>query len=108
MIYNRDMCREPMQWTDGPNAGFSSALKTWLPVHPDYKTRNVEVRNLVTKPLLRLINSLTYQFWVFFLLTLSNFNSLQFKFTGSTSQSFLRNLEYRPTASILGVSVLQN
>src|SRR6218665_175175 len=80
MIYNRDMCREPMQWTDGPNAGFSSALKTWLPVHPDYKTRNVEVRNLVTKPLLRLINLLTYQFWLLFLLTLSNFNSLQFKF----------------------------
>lgn len=41
--YGRDPCRSPMQWSDDVNAGFSSALQTWLPVHPDYKTRNVKV-----------------------------------------------------------------
>ncbi len=36
----RDGCRAPMQWDAGTNAGFSS-FKPWLPVHPDYMTRNV-------------------------------------------------------------------
>ena len=36
----RDGCRSPMQWSDAPQAGFSSA-KPWLPVHPNYLERNV-------------------------------------------------------------------
>ena len=41
--YSRDPCRGPMQWNREKNAGFSSADKTWLPVHPGYKTLNVQV-----------------------------------------------------------------
>jgi alpha-glucosidase len=41
----RDGERSPMQWTAGPQAGFSSAEITWLPVAPDYKTRNVAVES---------------------------------------------------------------
>lgn len=37
----RDGERTPMQWNDGPNAGFSKASKTWLPVGDDYQTLNV-------------------------------------------------------------------
>jgi alpha-glucosidase len=38
----RDGCRAPMQWSAAPNAGFSPlGVETWLPVHPDFKTRNV-------------------------------------------------------------------
>ena len=36
----RDGERTPMQWTDAPNAGFSTA-KPWLPVPDSYKTHNV-------------------------------------------------------------------
>jgi len=38
----RDGERTPMQWNDGPDAGFSPAgVKTWLPIPPSYSTVNV-------------------------------------------------------------------
>ena len=37
----RDGERTPMQWTDGPQAGFSTNANTWLPIPPNYKTINV-------------------------------------------------------------------
>lgn len=37
----RDGCRAPMQWSSGPQAGFTGGTP-WLPVHPDYLWRNVE------------------------------------------------------------------
>jgi alpha-glucosidase len=38
----RDGERTPMQWTPGPQAGFSSDPHTWLPIPPSYKSINVE------------------------------------------------------------------
>jgi alpha-glucosidase len=38
----RDGQRTPMQWTPGPQAGFSSDPHTWLPIPPSYKSINVE------------------------------------------------------------------
>ena len=36
--FGRDKCRTPMQWTAGPNAGFSPAgVATWLPLNADYR-----------------------------------------------------------------------
>ena len=38
----RDGERTPMQWNDGPDAGFSpSGVKTWLPIPPSYEQINV-------------------------------------------------------------------
>jgi alpha-glucosidase len=40
----RDGERTPMQWNDGPNAGFAKdGVKTWLPIPPSYKTVNVQI-----------------------------------------------------------------
>jgi alpha-glucosidase len=42
----RDGERTPMQWTDGPNAGFTGpAVKPWLPIPPSYKTVNVQAES---------------------------------------------------------------
>jgi len=41
----RDGERTPMQWTPGPQAGFSTNPHTWLPIPPNYKTINVEVES---------------------------------------------------------------
>ncbi len=40
-LKGRDGERTPMQWTPGPNAGFST-VASWLPVPPSAQTRNVE------------------------------------------------------------------
>ncbi|XP_072292670.1 amino acid transporter heavy chain SLC3A1 [Eucyclogobius newberryi] len=42
---SRDPQRSPMQWSNDTNAGFNfQSNLTWLPVHPDYKTVNVEAQ----------------------------------------------------------------
>ncbi len=41
----RDGERTPMQWTPGPEAGFTTSTHPWLPVAPDYKTVNVQVES---------------------------------------------------------------
>jgi alpha-glucosidase len=41
----RDGERTPMQWTPGPQAGFSTNPHTWLPIPPSYKRTNVEVES---------------------------------------------------------------
>jgi alpha-glucosidase len=43
LYVNRDGCRTPMQWTDGPNAGFCApGVTPWLPAHENHETVNVE------------------------------------------------------------------
>lgn len=32
-----------MQWTDGPNAGFTNGPSTWLPLGKNYTSLNVKV-----------------------------------------------------------------
>jgi len=42
ILLNRDVCRSPMQWDDGPNARFTlGTVKPWLPVHPRSASINV-------------------------------------------------------------------
>jgi alpha-glucosidase len=41
----RDGERTPMQWDASVNAGFNAGAKPWLPVGPDYATRNVAAQS---------------------------------------------------------------
>jgi alpha-glucosidase len=41
----RDGERTPMQWSEGPQAGFSSNAQTWLPIPSNYKTINAAVES---------------------------------------------------------------
>ena len=48
--HSRDPARTPMQWDSTPGAGFAppgaeaGGPGTWLPIHPDYRERNVQVQ----------------------------------------------------------------
>jgi alpha-glucosidase len=48
----RDGERTPMQWNTGPNAGFNDGATAWLPVHENYKRRNVEAQTSEPKSML--------------------------------------------------------
>ncbi|MBK9927380.1 MAG: alpha-glucosidase [Anaerolineales bacterium] len=58
MTVNRDEVRTPMQWDSTPNAGFSSGKQTWLPVHENYTTINVEKESKEDTSLLNTIRAL--------------------------------------------------
>lgn len=54
----RDHARTPVQWSAGPNAGFSD-VKPWMRVNDDFKTINAESQRSNTDP-----NTMSvYQFW---------------------------------------------
>jgi alpha-glucosidase len=55
---NRDEVRTPMQWDGTMNAGFSTGEQTWLPVHENYKTINVEKESEEATSLLHTIRAL--------------------------------------------------
>jgi glycosidase len=53
----RDPARTPMAWDSSPNAGFSQA-KPWLPLHADWRSRNVEVQSVEPQSMLNLYKRL--------------------------------------------------
>ncbi len=58
-IVGRDPERTPMQWDDSPNAGFTvPGVEPWLPVAPDYRTRNVAVQERDPASMLNFFRSL--------------------------------------------------
>ncbi len=58
LTINRDDVRTPMQWDASPNAGFSSAPHTWLPVHPNYRTVNVAAQQADPGSLLNTVRAI--------------------------------------------------
>jgi alpha-glucosidase len=58
LTINRDEVRTPMQWDGTRNAGFSSAERTWLPVHGNYNEINVEKESRNGFSLLKIVRDL--------------------------------------------------
>lgn len=58
LTINRDEVRTPMQWDEGPHAGFSRAAQTWLPVHGTYRAINVARQEADPGSLLNTIRAL--------------------------------------------------
>jgi glycosidase len=59
--YNRAGCRTPMQWDDGPNAGFSTAdpARLYLPVDPDPQRPTVAAQENDPASTLNLVRGLS-------------------------------------------------
>jgi alpha-glucosidase len=55
--FTRDIARTPMQWDNSPQAGFSTA-EPWLPLSPDWGTRNVAVMSADPTSILNLYRRL--------------------------------------------------
>jgi glycosidase len=58
LTLNRDEVRTPMQWNASTQAGFSTAEKTWLPVHENYREVNVATEDKDDASLLNTIRAL--------------------------------------------------
>ena len=58
---NRDPNRTPMQWNSGTGAGFTSknAEETWLKIHPNYISINVQAQREASKSTYKYFQSLT-------------------------------------------------
>lgn len=57
----RDPCRTPMQWNSGVGAGFTTrnANETWLPIHPNYVSINVQSEREQQRSTYKYFQSLT-------------------------------------------------
>jgi alpha-glucosidase len=57
----RDPNRTPMQWNSGVGAGFTTleAKDTWLPIHPNYVTINVQAQREQPRSTYKYFQSLT-------------------------------------------------
>lgn len=58
---DRDKNRTPMQWNSGIGAGFTTleANETWLPIHPNYVTINVQAQREQPRSTYKYFQSLT-------------------------------------------------
>ena len=43
-LFSRDNARTPVQWSDDPQAGFTTADTPWFPVNPNYREINVRAQ----------------------------------------------------------------
>ena len=55
---SRDNSRTPMQWTAGPNAGFTTGTP-WLTINSNYQTVNVEAAEKDSTSILHFVRALT-------------------------------------------------
>ena len=108
----RDPVRTPMQWSDLPNAGFSSEnVVTWLPIADDYKDRNVAIQEKQKTSDLALFKALTKLRGSEPALTIGNYKSVDsdneniyvYKRTYGNSKSYLIVLNFSSKQHVINL-----
>lgn len=56
--HTRDPVRTPFQWDNTMHAGFSTAERTWLPVHANHLTRNLQAQKEASRSTFKLYQHL--------------------------------------------------
>ena len=112
----RDGCRAPMQWDAQPNAGFSP-VQPWLPVHPDYLLRNVDLQredansifNFYRRLILLRRGSTALQTGLFQPLAYDSNRLLAYLRTDADQNvAVLLNFSQRPVPFVLGAEMRRN
>ncbi len=87
---SRDNARRPMAWDSSKNGGFSTGDKTWLTLHPDHKTINVETDKASEKSVYRYFKDIIALRKANAVLRRGTFESL----TGDAKNCFMYRREY--------------
>lgn len=56
--YTRDPQRTPFQWDDTPMAGFTTAARAWLPIHPNSNVTNLKAQQEAVRSTFKLYKSM--------------------------------------------------
>lgn len=79
--FTRDPARTPFQWNSSANAGFSNSVSgTWLPVHPNFRTVNLQAQKDAQRS--------TYKLYQTLLKLRNEYTSLQI---GTTTMKLFNN-----------------
>lgn len=112
--FSRDPARTPFQWDSTSNAGFSTAVKTWLPLSPTYTTVNVKQQQSDPnshlnkyKKLLSLRQTQTYKYGTVYINALNNNVVSLVRYAGHSQPYYVILINYGKTTQNVRLSAIK-